>query len=161
MSRAAFLVVMIVSACGGDGGSMTADAPIELDAPPRACASNPAYVTMGTATNRYRMTGSGLRWAQARVVRVTHRARLAFVDDLDELITLAGPDINPGYFMGVSDSAVEGEWRLITGDPATYLPWLPGEPNGDRAENFGELDGNGINDIGDTALRAGICECEL
>lgn len=165
MSRPGFLVIVIgmAAACGGDdGGSAMADAPIELDAPPsRACASNPAYIAIGTATNRYRVTDSGLRWAQARGLCDADEAHLAFVNDQNEFDQVTGPGMPAGFFVGVSDYAVEGEWRLLTGDPAPYLPWGAEEPNGGLDENYGELGASGLNDLAVENLRPGLCECEL
>lgn len=138
-------------------------AAIPIDAKPGACVANAAYIASSASKNRYRLTGSGLRWPQTRVACEADEAHLAFVDDAAELaevtqLLVAG---RPGYFVGISDTAVEGEWRLLTGAPATYLPWDVGEPNGGTVENVGELGMTGLNDVAIDDLRIGLCECEI
>jgi cysteine-rich repeat protein len=43
------------------------------------------------------------------------------------------------YWVGIDDEDHEGVWMDGSGVPATYLPWGPGEPNGDVSENCGQL----------------------
>ena len=35
----------------------------------------------------------------------------------------------PGYWLGINDADVEGEWRTDNGDLQTYFNWLSGQPN--------------------------------
>ena len=35
----------------------------------------------------------------------------------------------PGYWLGISDVAVEGQWRTNNGDLQTYFNWSPGQPD--------------------------------
>ena len=39
-------------------------------------------------------------------------------------------------FIGITDQAEEGVWKLFNGEPASYLPWDSQQPNGGTNENF-------------------------
>jgi hypothetical protein len=43
-------------------------------------------------------------------------------------------------WIGLSDEAVEGDFVWTDATPTDYLDWAPGEPNGGRNENCGQLD---------------------
>jgi len=44
------------------------------------------------------------------------------------------------FWIGLTDTAVEGVFMWVNGDPLTYTNWLPGEPNNEGgAENYGEM----------------------
>lgn len=42
------------------------------------------------------------------------------------------------FWIGATDSEVEGHWVWETGEPMIYANWLPGEPNNLGGENWGE-----------------------
>ena len=49
-------------------------------------------------------------------------------------------DLHPNahyILIGITDSAVEGDWKLFNGNPTTYMgPWNSNEPNGGLTENY-------------------------
>jgi hypothetical protein len=67
----------------------------------------------------------------------------------------------PKIWIGVNDVDLEGHFVLVTGGPATFLPWAAGEPNNAMgSEDCVELVGAQLNDDScDTSLPF-LCECE-
>jgi hypothetical protein len=40
------------------------------------------------------------------------------------------------YVIGFTDTAQEGLWRWVSGEPTTYTNWRPGEPNNSGNEDY-------------------------
>lgn len=57
-------------------------------------------------------------------------------------------------------SATEGTWLTVRGTPATYLPWIVGEPDGGTAQNCGRTSSTGFEARECIDLRDYVCECE-
>jgi hypothetical protein len=67
-------------------------------------------------------------WAEAEANAVSLGGHLVTVNDAAEgewLVATFGTE----YWIGLNDIAVEGEWVWVSGEPATFTNWQPGEPN--------------------------------
>lgn len=63
------------------------------------------------------------------------------------------------WLIGIDDATVEGEWRRPDGTLATYVPFVPPEPNGGRGENCCEIRSSRIwNDCDCNGSRPFVCE---
>jgi hypothetical protein len=113
---------------------------------------------MSGAGNSYRIVVGDASWLDANAACIAEGAHLPIVDDA---IEAANGQI--GDWIGITDVAVEDEWRTLRGDIATYLPWASGEPDGGTLENCGRLDdASGLFEARDCAsLRDFSCECDL
>ena len=81
-------------------------------------------------------------------------------------------DLHPNadtLLLGITDSAVEGDWKSFNGNPITYIgPWYGNEPNGGVTENnvvmFTKKEGLGRggqwNDISGTYTGFSYCTFE-
>ena len=98
----------------------------------------------------YRSTGS-MTWTDART---------ACANMGGHLVTVTTPAENnfifnlwPSGWIGLSDEAVEGQWRWVTGEPYTWGNWNPGEPNNAGNEDYIQFVGNGQwNDLPNVSL---------
>jgi hypothetical protein len=98
----------------------------------------------------YRSTGS-MTWTDARQ---------ACLNMGGHLVTVTTPAENnfifnlwPSGWIGLSDEAVEGQWRWVTGEPYTWGNWNPGEPNNAGNEDYIQFVGNGQwNDLPNVSL---------
>jgi hypothetical protein len=67
-------------------------------------------------------------WAEAEENAVSLGGHLVTINDAAEgewLVATFGTE----YWIGLNDIAVEGEWVWVSGEPATFTNWQPGEPN--------------------------------
>lgn len=120
----------------GDGGPMDAppnmgDGPQMPDAPPAGCPSGYNPITGGQTNHLYKLVTATETWAkQQTACRITSAsANLAVPDDQVELTaidTLAG---TANYWLGITDTAVEGTWLNVLGAPQTFLPWQAPAPD--------------------------------
>ena len=81
-------------------------------------------------------------------------------------------DLHPtadNLLLGITDSAVEGDWKLFDGNPTTYMgPWNGNEPNGGASENYVQMftmkrangGGGNWNDVPGTYERWSYCTFE-
>jgi hypothetical protein len=143
-----------------DGSGATidaaADAAIDLSAP-AACLSNPQYTTLGSLPHTYRYYTTQVLWQTAVDICAADGAHLVIVDDSTEASLLQNS------WNGVNDIANEGVWMTVLGTPATYLDWLPMEPDGGTLENCVRFQdsSNQISDWDCTVdVREAYCECE-
>ena len=106
-------------------------APPIVDAPPDVPRCPSGYMTLpGGGTKLYRLVVEPAPWANQRA---TCRAdgspsQLAVPGDAAELqaiSTLAGTDA----WIGIYDAPLEGTYITSYNQPATFLPWGPGEPD--------------------------------
>jgi hypothetical protein len=54
-----------------------------------------------------------------------------------------------GLWIGATDSAVEGTWLWITGEPVTYSHWAVGEPNNGNNSDYAAIAGDLGGETGD------------
>jgi len=145
----------------------TPDAPTIADAAPppapdaRVCPSN--FTVLPATGHAYRERHGHQSWFQAEDTceSTGPGIHLAVIDDATELAAVESfIDVQP-IWVGVNDVDIEGHFVTVTGGPATFLPWAPGEPNNNQgAEDCVEILGNAFNDDAcDTALPF-LCECE-
>jgi hypothetical protein len=73
-------------------------------------------------------------------------AHLATIGDADEANRLLATFAINDYWIGMSDRVTEGVYLDVTGEPAPYLPWVPGEPSTD---NCGQFDDAGMVHVSD------------
>ncbi len=162
MFKGGVCIVIALAGCG----RLAFDPPVDpqLDAlvdsgPPPRCASNPDYTVRGTQANRYREV-IDQAWQDGADACVADEAHLAVPDTAAEAAALA--PANGGVWIGVDDRASEGVWMTALGRQASYLPWGTLQPSGGTTENCVELPSDrSFNDLGCTAHRSAICECEL
>jgi hypothetical protein len=195
MVRAAHGLFVLV-ACGGcrqlfgiedtrvadddqDPDAATTDAPIGTDdappnspdatpdAPPpdaRACAAMYPLVFLG---HRYELGPTNENWTLAQARCVADGGYLAVPDDLAENDFVRG--LNGGtLWLGVTDSASEGSWVTVQGEPIPphFENWGDNLPNGGNAEDCVQIytsagGQDGEWDDGDCPNgRRALCECD-
>lgn len=153
-----------------DAAQPTTDAALDAG----TCPSDFVSVDGGQPTSRYKLYGYAqstsniVDFNQAVTACTTAGGYVAIPNDASEIAALDAVSQNPnqpGYWVGITDTAVEGEWRTVLGDPATYLPWKPdpnGQPNGGTAANCVVAFNEELYDV-DCAMAAYVfvCECSL
>ena len=98
----------------------------------------------------YRSTGS-MTWTDARTACTNMGGHLVTVTTAAENNFIF--NLWPSGWIGLSDEAVEGQWRWVTGEPYTWGNWNPGEPNNAGNEDYIQFVGNGKwNDLPNTSL---------
>jgi hypothetical protein len=146
-------------------------APIDAAPPIDAFDFDPSGCPAGYAGNAetgsaYRMVGPGAPWTLAEddCENDGDATHLVVIDDVGELTTIVQAYGGNGQqlWLGLSDRDEEGSFRLVTGEPALYLPWHGGEPNDSGlGEDCVELAGDHFNDEGcDLAFNSYVCECD-
>ncbi|MGC3970398.1 MAG: C-type lectin domain-containing protein [Pirellulales bacterium] len=125
----------------------------------------------------YKFYGSTLTWAMAERTCEELGGQLTTIESPAEnnaltqyLLKSAGSQERASCWLGMSDTAQEGQFRLIDGTPLApplYTNWLAGQPdNGNGAEDVGTLDATfsagqftGVwADVNSAALLPFICE---
>ena len=153
---------------GIDGGidtPMLIDSPM-IDTPPAGCPGNYATITGGQGTHRYRLNAANDNWMQQRdfCAATTNSAYLAIPDDLAELQAIATLAAQARFWVGITDSAIEGTWLNTKGTVQTFLPWETGSPN--TANNNqddcvqGLMATSQFRDERCNMAFVGVCECE-
>ncbi|MFK8186094.1 MAG: NF038122 family metalloprotease [Phormidesmis sp.] len=70
-----------------------------------------------------------------------------------------------GFWIGLTDEAVEGQFEWVNGEDVTYTNWAPGKPDNSRGEQhytyINQSGGTQWNDDSDWATRQGIIEIAL
>jgi hypothetical protein len=150
---------------GGDGG-VTIDGRM-IDGPPASgCpAGFNALPSAPANTHRYMKVPQNKNWndqAAFCTQASPTSAYLAVPNDAEELaalFTLAG-GTDP-FWVGISDTAMEGIYVMLRGGTATFLPWAMNQPTGD-AEDCVAATGTNFSDekCGGGTTRPAICECE-
>ena len=67
-------------------------------------------------------------WAEAEANAVSLGGHLVTINDAAEgewLVATFGTE----YWIGFNDATAEGEWVWVSGEPAAFTDWQPGEPN--------------------------------
>jgi hypothetical protein len=143
---------------GGPDGPPGADA--SVDAPPAACPVD--YVAIAGAPSVYRIIGNAMGWTEQQVDCTNDGGGYLMIpDDGAELAAVTGAAGAP-IWVGISDTATEGEYRTVRGDVATFLPWAATEPDGDVNPQQDCVLGTGgtISDERCGNLNAiAVCEC--
>jgi hypothetical protein len=151
-------VLVLVCACGRvafeplDDGAVDTMLPGD-DSNHLACLTNPAYATAAGLTNRYREGVPLISWAEARVMCEAEGAYLWIPDSALEQAAWTGD------WTGITDADAEGTWETVTNQPATFLPWQSGQPDGGTGENCVRSDAAGFEDRDCNDLRDFVCEC--
>ncbi|MGE0396728.1 MAG: C-type lectin domain-containing protein [Kofleriaceae bacterium] len=155
---------------GGDDGGVEdapviddamADAPIDM-AP--ACPATYAVVTGAPANRVYRFINTAASWNAQRTACAADGANayLAIPDDAAELMAINTLVPGGDWWIGVTDSATEGTYLNVKGDPQTFLPWDMGQPNNINNADCVEVHQNNRawNDTSCQTSSRAICECE-
>ncbi|XP_065275298.1 CD209 antigen-like protein C [Emys orbicularis] len=90
----------------------------------------------------YFFSTSTKSWPDAKQFCMDQKSGLVIVNTEEEQTFLSNHITNPHmYWLGLSDSAKEGEWRWLDGSPLSLRFWVPGEPNnsGAHGEDCGTL----------------------
>jgi hypothetical protein len=86
----------------------------------------------------YQAIDGGFTWQQAQVDAIKRGGHLAAITTPEEQAAVVSIGIYKEYWLGGTDSNIEGQWEWVTGEPFTYSNWssLGDEPNGQRRENY-------------------------
>nr|XP_032639310.1 low affinity immunoglobulin epsilon Fc receptor-like [Chelonoidis abingdonii] len=110
----------------------------------------------------YFFSTSPKSWLDAKQFCINEGSHLVIVNTKQEQIFLSNHITEPNvYWLGLSDSAKEGEWRWVDGSPLSVRFWGPGEPNnmGHQGEDCASLRFNGKwNDATCSLTEHWICE---
>jgi hypothetical protein len=135
------------------------------DTPPAGCPSGYNPLTGGQAGHLYKLVAAAENWStQETACQLTSSSsHLAVPDDQAELTAVDGLAAT-NFWLGITDSAVEGTWRTVLNSNQTFLPWQPPAPD-DNAAGQGEdcVEGlpatNTINDRRCMDKLPAVCEC--
>ncbi|KAM9115152.1 CD209 antigen-like protein C isoform 2-T3 [Pangshura tecta] len=110
----------------------------------------------------YFFSTSTKSWSDAKQFCTNEDSHLVIVNTKQEQVFLSNHITEPDvYWLGLSDSATEGEWRWVDGSPLSIRFWASGEPNnvGQQGEDCGSLRFNGKwNDASCAFTEYWICE---
>ena len=114
----------------------------------------------------YAYCPQALTFAAARTTCQSFGGDLVTIDDMAENDFIVAEPTPPsmgvgGFWIGLSDSAVEGTFVWTDGSAPTFTAWNMGEPNdGGGVEDCGEMSttNGGWNDVACDMARAFICE---
>jgi hypothetical protein len=102
----------------------------------------------------YKVIDGQFTWEQAQADAVKRGGHLATIANIEEQLAVVSLGFSKDYWLGGTDSKIEGQWEWVTGEPFTYSNWRSGEPNGQGRENHLMIvgynnsqwnDGNGAN----------------
>ncbi|XP_065432209.1 CD209 antigen-like protein C isoform X2 [Chrysemys picta bellii] len=83
----------------------------------------------------YFFSTSTKSWPDAKQFCMDQKSGLVIVNTKEEQTFLSNHITQPHvYWLGLSDSAKEGEWRWLDGSPLSVRFWGPGEPNNSGAD---------------------------
>lgn len=125
-------VLAMLAGCGGEQEAVGAEG--ELGAVEQGTTWIATY-----NGKTYRFNTTLMSWPQARSwCRSFSGFDLVMLNSSQEELWVRG-QIKTGYFLGMTDSAVEGTWRWINGTLVSsgYRNWLPGSPNQNGDEDCG------------------------
>jgi hypothetical protein len=112
--------------------------------PPQGWQRNPA------TGHDYWYVEDGMSWADADAYAVSLGGHLVTINDAAEdawLVATFGTE----YWVGFNDTATEGEWAWVSGEPVTFTNWQAGEPNdapsGEDAAVLWSIPATGWNDF--------------
>ncbi len=80
--------------------------------------------------NQYRLTNAAKTWDQAQSEAQAAGGNLVTINDSAEETWLKQTfGSNEGFWLGLTDRRVEGQFEWVNGETSTYRNWAPGEPN--------------------------------
>jgi hypothetical protein len=91
---------------------------------------------------RYQIVEGSFTWDQAKAdaeAKGGHLATITSQSEHDILLLAVGGGASlktSQYWLGGTDSRIEGIWEWLTGESSTYLRWTGEEPNGGANENY-------------------------
>lgn len=87
---------------------------------------------------------------------------LAIPDDQNELQALVSATAQPAFWVGIDDMVVQGNYMTVRGQPATFLPWAPGQPDnaGSGEDCVAALGSATLDDQACANKLPAVCECE-
>jgi hypothetical protein len=130
-----------------------------------------SYLPQPGLSSRYRVVNAGKTWPVAELDCESEGAHLVVIDDdtenalvqsVAEQSMTSSKSTNQLTWIGLGDSANEGEFRWVTGEAVTLARWFPGEPNNLYGnEDCVEIRANGEwNDDHCDAPLTYVCECD-
>ena len=93
--------------------------------------AQPSYIK-----SNYQAIDGEFTWQQAQVDAIKRGGHLATITTKEEQVAVSSIGIKKNYWIGGTDSKIEGQWEWITGEPFTYTNWNGGEPNNLQGENY-------------------------
>nr|XP_055073122.1 C-type mannose receptor 2-like [Misgurnus anguillicaudatus] len=99
-------------------------------------------------------------WNESRIYCRERGGDLIIINNKEEEDFISRKTISSGarFWIGLSDSDVEGTWRWVDGTPLNSSFWAAGEPNGNISENCVESIRPGWNDASCYIAQNWICE---
>lgn len=120
------------------------------------------YTETAATGPQYFLTAEPLSWADAQAEAVARAGHLVAINSAAEEELLKGRfGTTEEFWIGLSDEAVEGQFRWTSGEPVTYTNWAAGEPNNIGNEDWATINNpsqRGWNDWGAAARFRGIIE---
>ena len=112
----------------------------------------------------------GMTWEEMNEYCKERGGHLAIIQSEEENKFLYDKMVECGFFFayfGLTDEAVEGDWKWVTGDEVTYTNWYKDDVDNYREEDYAMIwvnrpyywNDGGLREAGDTA--AFICEWEV
>jgi len=105
----------------------------------------PGFVYMGTQNgHHYYCSTAPANWDAAQANCVASGGHLAVINNTAENIFLANILTLQSAWIGASDTATEGVFQWVNGEPFSYTNWYPGQPNNySGAQHHVEMLNNG------------------
>lgn len=116
--------------------------------------------------HKYELYNESMTWESAKLFCEKKGGHLVTISDEKENEFVNGmrcrnlsTDYQQSIWLGGSDTANEGTWSWITGEPFTYSNWEPNEPNGGTSQNYLQMYSSGNwDDVQNEAGRFVVCE---
>lgn len=116
--------------------------------------------------HKYELYNESMTWESAKLFCEKKGGHLVTISDEKENEFVNGmrcrnlsTDYQQSIWLGGSDTANEGTWSWITGEPFTYSNWKPNEPNGGTSQNYLQMYSSGNwDDVQNEAGRFVLCE---
>ena len=116
--------------------------------------------------HKYELYNESMTWESAKLFCEKKGGHLVTISDEKENEFVNGmrcrnlsTDYQQSIWLGGSDTANEGTWSWITGEPFTYSNWEPNEPNGGTTQNYLQMYSSGNwDDVQNEAGRFVVCE---
>ncbi|NCR17826.1 MAG: hypothetical protein GPJ22_11125, partial [Microcystis aeruginosa LL13-03] len=75
-------------------------------------------------------------WTEVQSIAQGMGGNLVSINSAAENAFLVNQFGTYSFWIGLTDAAVEGNWKWVNGDPYTYTNWYPGEPNNAGNEDY-------------------------